>query len=81
MFLAWITSLSVGMSSSAISTRSTVFPRVCRWVQEYPQISPKVEYSLTPLGWKMASVLKALREFTAEYKRYLLSSQVPPHSV
>ncbi len=36
----------------------------------YPQVPPKVEYSLTPLGQKILPVLKALETFGIEYEKF-----------
>ena len=36
----------------------------------YPPVSPKVEYSLTPLGEKFLPVLKALENFAVVYQDY-----------
>lgn len=36
----------------------------------YPQVPPKVEYSLTPLGEKFLPVLKALENFAIDYQDY-----------
>lgn len=37
----------------------------------YPQIPPKVEYSLTPVGEKLIPVVDALRDWSQEYKKML----------
>lgn len=37
----------------------------------YPQIPPKVEYCLTPLGKKLIPVVDALREWSQEYKKIM----------
>jgi len=34
----------------------------------YPQVPPKVEYSLTPLGQEFIPVLKALEKFSTTYQ-------------
>ncbi|ASG80292.1 winged helix-turn-helix transcriptional regulator [Lactiplantibacillus pentosus] len=34
----------------------------------YPQVPPKVEYSLTPLGEKFLPVLQALEKFAVDYQ-------------
>ena len=33
----------------------------------YPQVPPRVEYSLTPLGWTLTGPLMALYEWSAEH--------------
>lgn len=40
----------------------------------YPQVPPKVEYSLTELGWSLAPVISAMTRWGMEYRR---SYQVP----
>lgn len=38
---------------------------------EYPQIPPKVEYSLSEIGEKFAPVLESIRTWGLEYIRYM----------
>lgn len=38
---------------------------------EYPQVPPKVEYSLSPVGGKFRSVLDVLRDWGFDYIDYL----------
>jgi len=35
----------------------------------YPEVPPRVEYSLTPLGWTLTGPLMTLYEWTAEHLR------------
>ena len=39
----------------------------------YPEVPPRVEYSLTPLGKSLQPVLDSLRVWGTEYKRHLSS--------
>ena len=39
--------------------------------EEYPQVPPKVEYSLTEIGEKFAPVLESIRVWGMEYIDYL----------
>ncbi len=41
--------------------------------EEYPQIPPKVEYSLSPVGLKFSSVLDSLQDWGISYIAYLES--------
>jgi DNA-binding HxlR family transcriptional regulator len=41
----------------------------------YPQVPPKVEYALTPLGKTLAPVLLSLREWGEHYKTTLVSDE------
>ena len=43
--------------------------------KEYPQIPPKVEYSLTEIGEKFAPVLESIRVWGLEYIRYMQAKQ------
>lgn len=36
----------------------------------YPQIPPKVEYTLTDIGYSLRPVLESLKEWGKDYKRY-----------
>lgn len=36
----------------------------------YPQIPPKVEYTLTDVGYSLRPVIEALKEWGKDYKRY-----------
>lgn len=38
----------------------------------YPEVPPRVEYSLTETGWKFKPVLKAVEEFGQEYIRDMI---------
>lgn len=42
---------------------------------EYPQIPPKVEYSLSEIGKKFAPVLESIRTWGMEYISYMQSKQ------
>jgi DNA-binding HxlR family transcriptional regulator len=37
----------------------------------YPQIPPKVEYTLTDIGYSLKPILDSLKEWGKDYKRYL----------
>ena len=37
----------------------------------YPQTPPKVEYTLTDLGYSLRSVLDSMKEWGKDYKKYL----------
>lgn len=39
--------------------------------KDFNQNPPKVEYSLTEMGWKFSPVLMSIREFGNEYIKYL----------
>lgn len=39
----------------------------------YPEVPPKVEYSLTEIGMKLLPVLKELEIWGDEYKKYKMS--------
>ena len=41
--------------------------------KEYPQIPPKVEYTLSEIGEKFAPVLESIRVWGMEYIRYMQS--------
>ncbi|MBI1824990.1 MAG: helix-turn-helix transcriptional regulator [Planctomycetes bacterium] len=41
----------------------------------YPQIPPKVEYSITPLGKKLSPVLFAMHDWGAEFDRVVRRSK------
>lgn len=42
---------------------------------EFPQIPPKVEYSLSEIGEKFAPVLESIRVWGTEYIQYMQSEQ------
>lgn len=42
----------------------------------YPVVPPKVEYSLSEIGWKFMPVLEALEKFALEYRKDAAS--LPP---
>lgn len=37
----------------------------------YPQIPPKVEYTLTDIGYSLRPVLESLKDWGKDYKRYI----------
>ncbi|AJT43124.1 winged helix-turn-helix transcriptional regulator [Psychromicrobium lacuslunae] len=39
----------------------------------FPQVPPKVEYSLTELGFSLAGVVQAMDQWGAEYERSILA--------
>lgn len=39
--------------------------------QVYPQTPPKVEYTLTDIGYSMLPVLDALKDWGKDYKKYI----------
>ena len=43
---------------------------------EYPQIPPKVEYSLSEIGEKFAPVLESIRTWGMEYISYMQKKEV-----
>ena len=42
----------------------------------YAEVPPKVEYSLTPLGWSLTGPLMAMYEWSAEHQTELESARV-----
>lgn len=44
---------------------------------EYPQIPPKVEYSLSDMGQTFSPVMRALREWGELYIAYLQNNELP----
>jgi DNA-binding HxlR family transcriptional regulator len=43
----------------------------------YPEVPPRVEYSLTPLGWSLTGPLMALYEWSAEHLEESVRAQRP----
>ena len=44
--------------------------------QIYAEVPPKVEYSLTPLGWSLTGTLMAMYEWSAEHLNHVEAARV-----
>jgi DNA-binding HxlR family transcriptional regulator len=47
----------------------------------YPEVPPRVEYSLTPLGWRVTELLMVLYEWSAEHLTELAPQRRPALAV